>query len=109
VSDESLVVGVEVGRLLGADLAHVQLAQGPVGPCFVNQGLETGGVDSEGRFAVLEHSRIAPQVQMGQRPVCVQNATVPHFFYCLKRQEFNILDMLKIDEGCNLKLFSLNL
>jgi hypothetical protein len=84
VSDEGLVVGVQIGRLLGARLGQLVLAERPVRPRFVHERLQAGWIDSERGFAVGEHRGVAPQVQLRQRPVCEEHATVPHLVNGLK-------------------------
>lgn len=78
MSDEGLMVGVQVGGLLGAGLGQLVLAERPVRPGLVDEGFEAGRVDPEGGFAVGQHGGVASQVQLRQRPVGEQHATVAH-------------------------------
>jgi len=64
MSDEGFVVGVQIGRLLGARLGQLVLAERPVRPGLVDEGFEAGRVDSEGCFAVGQHRGVTPQVQL---------------------------------------------
>jgi hypothetical protein len=84
VSDEGFVVGVQIGRFLGASLGQLVLAERPVRPGLVDEGLEAGRVDTEGGFAVGQHRGVAPQVQLCQCSVGVKHATVSHLVNGLK-------------------------
>lgn len=86
--DEGFVVGVQIGCLLGAGFGQLVLAERPVRPGLVDEGLEAGRVDPEGGFAVSQHALVTAQVQLRQRPVGEQHTTVPHLLDGLSKLFF---------------------
>lgn len=90
MSDEGFVVGVQIGCLLGAGFGQLVLAERSVRPGLVDEGLEAGRVDPEGGFAVGQHALVTAQVQLRQRPVGEQHATVPHLLDGLSKIFYKI-------------------